>query len=1139
MNIESMKKISITIGFFLLIFGTFTNSYSQINRTIKTEVADILAQLPTNDLSHSDKLMQEIIDLKSEGILLFTDKLVPAGTGDDTQARFAIQSLAVYAGRQPGEIKNSIVENTFLLALEKNTEPDIQKFLIERLQFCGTNSSIDQLSKYLNDGFLYASAVATLSSIGTEKAVGAIFSSAKKSDSKKIPAYIDALGNSRFEPANSFLMEKAKSEDVIIKQKSLMALSEIASEISFNFLTTAVKKSKYNLDKSESILAYINFGKRLSNKGANTLSSEVGNNLLKNCINPDQLHFRSAGVKLIRANEGTASIKILLKEAQNEDLKYRASVLKTASQNMSREEALKWVKAYKKASIGAKPQYILMLRERKENEVFNACIVPSVNDKDLNVRIAGIRALVFWQKEKSLTILLSALRKATAKEEYVAIKESLLKIVSSDDNELLVNNLNELNNNGKTVIIEVLAQRHATEQFSNITNLLEDNDQKLNTAIYAALPNISTSDNLQSVIEWLNMAEKEEDISNLQKTIVQIIDNSTDDQSGLIIDSYNKSSKKNRLLSIMYALENKEALEIVVKALESGDEKSESLALETLSKWRNSDAIPYLFEKVASSSNDLIREKAFDNYLTQVIRSSLPDDQKLLLVKKLLPYNKNKEEVRKIINSARRIKTFLSLVFVSKYLDDSDLLKSASNAAIRIALPNPGKKNGLEGDLVREIITKSIDNLTGPESQYTKIDVKEFLDNLSHEKGFVSIFNGKDLTGWEGLVKNPIERNKMSKKALDKEQIKANEQMLKDWFVKDGIIGFKGEGYNNICTIKDYGDFEMIVDWKITNGGDSGIYLRGTPQVQIWDIARVDVGAQVGSGGLYNNKLNKSIPMVVADNPINEWNTFRIKMVGERVTVHLNGILVTNNVILENYWDSKLPIFYREAIELQAHGEDLGFRNVYVREINSGDDKLSDEEQAAGFKSLFNGKDLDQWVGNKKDYFVENNELVVRPKQGGHGNLFTGSEYSDFIFRFEFKLSQGANNGLGIHAPLEGDAAYVGKELQILDNTASIYANLEKYQYHGSVYGIIAAKRGFLKPVGEWNSEEVVVQGDNVKITLNGTVILEGNFKEASKDGTLDGKDHPGLKRNRGHIGFLGHGSELQFRNIRIKDLSK
>ena len=223
---------------------------------------------------------------------------------------------------------------------------------------------------------------------------------------------------------------------------------------------------------------------------------------------------------------------------------------------------------------------------------------------------------------------------------------------------------------------------------------------------------------------------------------------------------------------------------------------------------------------------------------------------------------------------------------------------------------------------------------------------------------------------------------------------------------------------------------------------------------------------------------------------------------------------------------------------MQAHGEDLGFRNVYVREIVSGDNLLTKEERKEGFKSLFNGKDLDHWIGNKVDYVVDNNEIAVRPKQGGHGNLFTAQEYSDFIFRFEFKLTPGANNGLGIHAPLKGDAAYVGKELQILDNTASIYANLKPYQYHGSVYGIIAAKRGFLKPVGEWNYEEVEVKGDHIKITLNGTVIVDGNIKEATKNGTADHKDHPGLNRDSGHIGFLGHGSELWFRNIRIKDLT-
>ncbi len=189
-----------------------------------------------------------------------------------------------------------------------------------------------------------------------------------------------------------------------------------------------------------------------------------------------------------------------------------------------------------------------------------------------------------------------------------------------------------------------------------------------------------------------------------------------------------------------------------------------------------------------------------------------------------------------------------------------------------------------------------------------------------------------------------------------------------------------------------------------------------------------------------------------------------------------------------------------------------------------------------GFHSLFNGKNLDGWVGNKQSYKVENGVIVVDPKGGGSGgNLMTEQEYGDFTLRFEFQLTPGANNGLGIHAPLEGDAAYLGKEIQILDNTAEKYANLKNYQYHGSVYGIIPAQRGYLNPVGEWNKEEVIVSGSKIKVILNGTAIVDGDMKEASKKGTMDGYDHPGLKRTSGHIGFLGHGDVVRFRNIRIK----
>lgn len=210
-----------------------------------------------------------------------------------------------------------------------------------------------------------------------------------------------------------------------------------------------------------------------------------------------------------------------------------------------------------------------------------------------------------------------------------------------------------------------------------------------------------------------------------------------------------------------------------------------------------------------------------------------------------------------------------------------------------------------------------------------------------------------------------------------------------------------------------------------------------------------------------------------------------------------------------------------------------------AEEIPATEVEETKKSVAAGFTSLFNGENLDGWVGDKGSYKIEDGVITVNLEGGemGGNNLYTEKEYSNFVFRFEFQLTPGANNGLGIHAPLEGDAAYVGKELQILDNTAEKYADLEDYQYHGSVYGLIPAKRGALNPVGEWNEQEVVVTGSKVMVKLNGKMILNGDLEEATKDGTLDGKEHPGLARTSGHIGFLGHGDPLKFRNISIKEL--
>lgn len=195
-------------------------------------------------------------------------------------------------------------------------------------------------------------------------------------------------------------------------------------------------------------------------------------------------------------------------------------------------------------------------------------------------------------------------------------------------------------------------------------------------------------------------------------------------------------------------------------------------------------------------------------------------------------------------------------------------------------------------------------------------------------EGFVPLFNGKDLTGWKGLVKNPIERAKMSPGQLAAEQKKADEKMRAHWKVEDGALVFDGKG-DSLCTAKDYKNFEMLVDWKILPKGDSGIYLRGSPQVQIWDPA----DHPEGSGGLYNNKKNPSKPLKCADKPIGQWNTFRIKMVGDRVSVWLNGEMVVDNVVMENYWERDKPIYPSGQIELQNHGNNLYFRNIFIKEL--------------------------------------------------------------------------------------------------------------------------------------------------------------------------------------------------------------
>jgi hypothetical protein len=406
--------------------------------------------------------------------------------------------------------------------------------------------------------------------------------------------------------------------------------------------------------------------------------------------------------------------------------------------------------------------------------------------------------------------------------------------------------------------------------------------------------------------------------------------------------------------------------------------------------------------------------------------------------------------------------------------------------------------------------------------------------------GFKAIFNGRDLTGWYGLNADPRKIFAMSEEERAKFRQQSMADVRKHWTIENGELVNDGDGAY-LTTEKDYGDIEFLIEYKTVAQADSGIYLRGNPQVQIWDFTKEggkwNIGADKGSGGLWNNSPGApgKDPLVLADKPFGEWNKLRIVQIGSRTTIWLNGKLVVDHAIMENYWDRKKPLWAKGPIQLQTHGGEIRWRHVYLREIPAAEAnetlmKKGDE----GFNRVFTGENFDGWAGPTDNYEIKDGAVVCKPGKGG--TIHTKEEYGDFVARLEFKLPPGGNNGLAIRYPGQGDTAYGGMcELQVLDNTAEKYKNLDPRQFHGSAYGMAAAEKGFLRPVGEWNFQETTVQGSRIRVELNGTPILDADLSKINE--FMANSPHPGKDRKRGHFGFAGHSDPVAFRNVSIKKL--
>ncbi|HBF95382.1 MAG TPA: hypothetical protein DDW66_03670, partial [Porphyromonadaceae bacterium] len=1102
-------------------------------RTSATIIADALAQLPADNQTQYNRTMTDLVSTGEQGLLDLIGRMNPPGNRSNEALDYAISGWTNFVAND--DAKRALAANAFGKALNQSLDNEVKAFVIRQLGQIGTDNNVETLSAFLKDSHLSAPAVQALASIGSEKAnqaiVAALSGNAPDAVKFNIVNALTQTGYSQAEPA--LLSTLSQNPSAELSNALLTALGSLGSRNALIPLKNAAQKVNYSYQLNNNATAsYLSLLKRLTHTDVKLVEKEA-NGLLNFAIKQNRSDLKVAAAGLLLAIPSTDKNKLLNSALKDGDIAYLARLLNAYPFNNDRKAVERIMKGLSpKASAEKQTAIIYWLGDKKVANTANMLANFATSGNKM-VQKAAISSLAKIGNEQAMLVLAGLLK--SQDDETVLLAKDALSTYKGDISYTLASVFNESGDVGKKAILQLIANRKMESQYNLVYNQMFTGNENVKTEAANTLQYVSTDKNLPDLFTLLEQSDAA-NVPALQQAVNAALSYlPANEQMKLVSDRMNKSVNKHLYYTALANSGSQKAMEMITKAYNTETGANKNAAFDALTNWKSFNSIYPMLDIARNSKNKNELSKVTDAIVATINKSNETGAIKYLYLREVMQFAQTEKQKNDILRLLGNTGQYQAMLFVAPYMDNVALSENAALAAMNIATNNPA----FAGVVTTGILQKVSKTLKNPDAGYQRESIKKYLDENPQDGGFVSIFNGKNLDGWKGLVENPIKRAKMTPKELAAAQVKADAAAKTGWVIENGELLFTGKG-DNLCTNKQYGDFEMLVDWKLYPGPepDAGIYLRGTPQVQIWDTARVNVGAQVGSGGLYNNQQNPSKPLKVADQKVGEWNTFRIKMIGERVSVWLNDELVTDNVVLENYWNRSQPIFPTEQIELQAHGSKVAYRDIFIKEIERPEPfQLPADEKKEGFRVLFDGTNLNEWTGNKKDYVVESGNIVLYPSQNFGGNLYTKEQFDNFIFRFEFMLTPGANNGLGIRAPLEGDAAYGGMELQILDNDAPVYKNLQIYQYHGSVYGVIPAKRGYLKPVGEWNYQEVIADGDRIKVILNGTTILDGNIREASKNGTIDKRDHPGLLNKTGHIGFLGHGSLVKFRNIRIKPL--
>ena len=1108
-----MKKIFITILLAALMpFAAGAQDARQ--RTAETIVADALAQLPAQTPKAFDGLMQELAATGADGIRMMAAMLVPAAEGKNAPVEYAINGVVSYvtaAGREElaREIRAGLTD-----AVAASTDKPNQAFLLSQLQLCATAAEAPVFVKYAADEYLADYAVRGLiSTPGTDGEILALIDASPAPDA--LLAY--AAAEKRLAAAEPALLKWAADPKAGTPTKEAVynALAKCGTAASIAPLAAAAKADGYAFTKTDATGAYVALLARLAAAG-NSKAVAAAKALRKTGM---PQNVRAAGLGIVLGTDAKKQTPELLAALKDADREYRCAALDFAGDFADDALYAAVVKKMPSLSDAAKTDVVSWLGARHAASQANA-VIAAISSADEELALAAIRAAGKIGGQEALNALVAQLGGAHAKEASAALaafngKPNAAFVAALDGTPATQANA-----------LKLVAKRRITSAADKVFALLNSPDREVRTAAYGALAGVTTPADFNRLCGLLNQAQ-EDDVKALQAGLKNALaKESSDMQYKMVAGQMAAAPEKARYYPLLAQAASKEAIDALLAA---DDRQAAFAALLTV---QNPAMVDVLYD--LARQNPAWTDAAISRYTDFVSKSRNTPMRKYQLYRRGLEAKPSPKVQNKLLKALSKTPVFPALTLAMNYMDAPATAETAAMVVKTVAAKNPA----LGGETVAAALKKAQEVYAGlaksdADAGYAVDEIKGLMAKLP-EAGFEPL--SLEPENRKAVVGNPETRKAMKPKALAKAQLEADAAMAQKWSLTDGILTAQANA-PAIQFPKQYENFEMILDWKTP--GEAGIAVRAIPQIRLGGVS--------GTGMLADDK-----GVADADNRPGNWNTLYVKVVDDRITVFENDVKIVENAVMTNPDMPGEPVGICGCIELIAGAAPVEFRNVYVNELPSTPVfELSAEEAAEGFEVLFDGRSLHKWTGNTTNYVPLNGTIDVTAQYGGSGNLYTKKEYSDFVLRFEFRfIREGVNNGIGIRTPMGVDAAFEGMEIQILDHDAPIYKDIKNYQQHGSVYGVIAAKRVKFPPLGDWNVEEIRAVGDRITVTVNGEVILDGNIREACQGHCvgdpgekgnhymIDHRNHPGLFNKSGHLGLLGHGAGIQFRNLRVLDLS-